>query len=208
MIAVLGNTKDLFKSAVDLLNQPIVKDSVKKIAGATAFVFGLVEIYDVYQIARGREISTEDYSDYPVWLQTANKVSIVCAKLSLILSGAVSPPGVFIISSLSGCLISTGQLERAFGPNTIFAINPWHPRHLVSIAAVLLALPSVAQSACKGVHWIYRKIQRYHPTQEIKHEVKTWLTDNKIRIMALINTMASRPALHILNPARIVHLAV
>jgi len=102
MNSISEGAKNLFNTSVRLLNQPIVKEGVKNIAGTVTFVFGLVEIYDIYQIARGREITTEPCSDYPKWIQAANKVIIVCAKISLILSAGVSRPGVFIISSLIG----------------------------------------------------------------------------------------------------------
>lgn len=198
MNSISGGVKNVFTSSIRLLNQPIVKESVKNIAGIVTFAFGLIEIYDIYQIARGREITTEACSDYPKWIQVANKVIVVCAKISLILSAGVSRPGVFIISSLVGCIFSTAQLNRVFGPNTIFAINPWHPRHVVSIVAVVLALPSLAQSVYKGINWTYKKIRQYQETSN-RSNVNTWLTDAKIRMMTLFNTATSRPFLHLGN---------
>ena len=199
MNSISGGVKKIFDASVRLLNQPIVKESVKNIAGTVTFVFGLVELYDIYQIARGREITTEACSGYPKWIQVANKVIIVCAKISLILSAGVSRLGVFIISSLIGCVFSTSQLNRVFGPNTIFAVNPWHPRHVVSIAAVILALPSLAQSAYKGINWAYKKIRQHQNTSTNGSDVKIWLTDTKIRLMTLFNTATSRPILHLGN---------
>jgi hypothetical protein len=189
--------KKLFNVSIHILNQPIIKEGVKNIAGSVTFIFGLVEIYEIYQIIRGREISTETYSTIPKWVQVVIKVVIVCAKVSLILSAGVSSPGVFIISSLVGCIFHTSHLERVFGPNTIFAVNPWHPRHIISIVAVILALPSVIQLTYKGVNWMHKKICDYQnmPIKKASH----WLTDSKIRLMALFNTISSRPALHIGN---------
>lgn len=199
MNSISGGVKNLFTASVRLLNQPIVKEGVKNIASTVTFVFGLVEIYDIYQIARGCEITTKPCSDCPKWIQVANKVIIVSAKISLILSAGVSRPGVFIISSLIGCIFSTVQLNRVFGPNTIFAVNPWHPRHVVSIVAVVLALPSLAQSAYKGINWTYKKIREYQNTSSNRSDVNTWLTDTKVRIMTLFNTATSRPVLHLGN---------
>lgn len=178
------------KASVSFLNQPLVKEGVKNIASTVTFGFGLLQVYDVLC---GREISTMSSSTDPKWVQVANKIVIVCAKISLILSATVSRPGVFLLSSLSGIVFSQGQLNRAFGANTIFAVNPWHPRHLVSLAAVILALPSVMQSTYRGFQWVCKTIQ--------KNEVSTgsWLTDSKIRLMALFNTVTSRPVLHIGN---------
>jgi hypothetical protein len=197
MNSISSLAKGLFNASVRLLNQPVVKEGVKNLAGSVTFVFGLVEVYDIYQIARGREISTEACSTSPQWLQVANKVVIICAKISLILSASVSRPGVFIISSLVKCVFSTAQLNRVFGPNTILAVNPWHPRHVISIAAVILALPSVIQSTYKGVNWSYKKICQYQNT--LPQQTNNWLTDSKIRLMTLFNTITSRPTLHIGN---------
>lgn len=194
-----GVFKNMINSTIQLLNQPIVKESVKNVVGSVTFAFGLIEIYDIYQIARGRQITTETYSNYPKWIQIANKVAIICAKISLILSAGVSRPGVFIISSLLGLVFSTPQLERVFGPNTLFSINPWHPRHIVSIVAVILALPSMIQSVCKGCNWAYKKIRQYNDMPADSLKVKIWLTDTKIRLMTLFNTATSRPILHMGN---------
>ncbi len=199
MNSISGAAKGLFNTSVRLLNQPIVKEGVKNVAGSVTFVFGLIEIYDLYQIAQGRAISAEVYSNFPKWIQIANKVVIVCAKISLILSAGVSRPGVFIISSIVGSIFSTAQLERVFGPNTIFAVNPWHPRHIISIVAVILALPVIVQSTFKGMSWVYRKICHHEIMPMERRSTNNWLTDSKIRLMAAFNTMTSRPILHIGN---------
>lgn len=183
---------------IRFLNQPVVKEGIKNIAGAVTFAFGIIEIYDICQIARGRKISTEASAQSPRWKQIATKVTIVCAKVSLILSAGTSRPGIFIISTIMGKLFTTAQLERAFGPNARFAVNPWHPRHVVSIVAVILALPSVAQSAFKGASWACKKIRQCQEGTKRKQS-EQWLTDSKIRLMALFNTITSRPVLHLGN---------
>lgn len=199
MNCISGESKRIFNASVRFLDQPVVKERVKSIAGTVTFVFGLMEIHDIYQITRGRQISCEACSNHPQWVQIANKVVIICAKISLILSAGISRPGIFIISSLLGCIFFTAQLNSLFGTYAIFAINPWHPRHIVSLAAVIFALPSVAQSACKVTLWAYNKIQQYnnHPVGRLN--IKTWLTTSKIRLMTLFNTVTSRPLLHIGN---------
>lgn len=182
---------------VHLLNKPLIKEGIKKGASCVTLAFGLVEIYDIYQILQGREITAESYAGYPKWIQVANKVVIISAKVSLILSAGTSRPGVFIISSLVGTVFSSQRLERVFGPNTTFSINPWHPRHIVSIVAVLLALPSIAQSIHKAICWTFNAAQKYSSSD---NQVTTvWLTDTKIRLMNLFNTITSRPVLHLGN---------
>jgi len=86
-----------------------------------------------------------------------------------------------------------------FGLNIIFAVNPWHPRHVVSISAVILALPTLAQSTYKGINWACKKIQHYQDTSTNGSEIRPWLTDTKIRLMTLFNTVTSRPTLHLGN---------
>lgn len=189
MCYIFSSAKDALSAAARVLNQPLIKEGIKNVAGCITFAFGMIEVYDIDRILRGREITTESYPDGPKWMETANKMAIVCTKISLILSAGVSRPGVFIISSLVGCVVSSHQLERVFGPNTIFAVNPWHPRHVASITAVLLSLPSIAQSTYK--------ILARHASNDSPST--TWLTDTKIRLMNLFNTVTSRPVLHIGN---------
>jgi hypothetical protein len=175
---------------VRLLNQPTIKEGIKNVAATMTFSFGLIEVFDLCQILRGKEISTEKNSTLPKWMQIANTASLVFAKASLLLSGATSRPGVFIISKITSPLLSTDQLAR-LGPNTVFAVNPWHPRHFFSIAAVVLALPASAHSLYEGARWAF--------TQQHNEKSTSWLSNAKIRLMALLNTVTSRPVQHLGN---------
>ncbi len=187
-------------TAVRFLNQPVIKEGVKNIASTAAFTFGIIEAHDIYQILRGREICTETHSDAPKWVQIASKVALVCAKISLILSAATSRPGVFIISTLMGSVFSSGSLEHVFGPNIIFAMNPWHPRHVFSVAAAILALPASVQSTCQGIHWAYTKICQNENGQAQSIEGRgVWLTDAKVCMMTLFNSIISLPVQHLGN---------
>lgn len=150
----------MISGVVHLLNQPLVKEGIKYGAGAATFCVGL------------HEVCCPSKKNYTT---TTEKVLAVCSKTSLILSAGVSRPGIYLISTLTGSLFSTAALARVFGPNTIFAVNPWHPRHLASIAAVILALPPLVHAA-----WHRGKSQ----------EPSAWL---------LFNTATSRPVLHIGN---------
>jgi len=193
MSAISEGIKGYVKTSVALLNTPTIKEGVKNVLGSVTFAFGLLEMYDLYQILQGRSISTETHSSPPTLWETANKVVILSAKISLILSAGVSRPGVFLISSLVGTIFSTTQLARVFGPNTIFAVNPWHPRHVVSIVAVILALPSNVQAVYKCAQWAFKS------SSAVDKRAKSWLTDTKVRMMTLWNTITSRPALHVGN---------
>lgn len=161
---VLGAPRYLF----NILNTPVVKESIKNITGTFTFVFGPVAFYDLCKILQGREISTEACPQtWPHWAKTASKTVLVCAKISLVLSAVVSRPGIFILSSIVGTMVSTGRLERIFGLNTTFTLNPWHPRHLVGMAALILALPSLAQTTYEGACWIHRKVTLYYNSKPV-----------------------------------------
>lgn len=183
MISNLGNGNSLANS---WLNPSKVKEGVKNVASSVTFLFGIVTIYD---LVRKREVFLGDLQQ-PKWVHTVNKVIVVCAKISLVLSAGVSRPGVYIISSLSGGIFSTSQLDKVFGPNTIFAINPWHPRHVTSIAAVILGLPFVIQST-------YRCMNRKHGG------VCKDRLNITMYVMLLFNTLTSRPVLHLVNNQRL-----
>ncbi len=211
---ISGALRGALNTSVQVLNQPVVKEGVKNFAGTVTCAFGLVELYDIYQIVRGKKISSEDFSQSSENVELLQKAIILSAKVSLVLSAGVSRPGVFIISSLAGAIFSAPQLERVFGPNTTFVANWGHPRHLVSLAAVILALPSVAKSTIEGINWAYRKIQEIQNSSKPvkskksglidkpkieKSKLKKWSSDLYVRMMALFNTITSRPTLHLGN---------
>jgi hypothetical protein len=172
---------------VSFFNEPAIKEGIKNVAGAISCAFGVVELYDIYQIMTGVQPPEEADPDLPEWVQIASKVAIVCAKISLILSAGVSRPGVFMISIVIGVFFSTEQLEALFGPNTCFSLNPWHPRHVCSIAAVILSLPSLLLLGYQAVNWLCEQVDDH------------CFTDVKIQMMALFNTVTSRPVLHLGN---------
>ncbi len=193
---LVEGTREMLRFPVRVLNQPLVKEGFKNLAGSVTFAFGLWELYDASQVFRSRQITVETTSE-DSWRRTVDKTVAVCARISLVLSAGVSRPGVFVVSSLAGRLFSTVQLDRVFGPHTIFAVNPWHPRHVVSIAAVCLALPSVVQSTYYGLEWLRGRIRPLG--EEEKRESTRWAIDCKIRWMVVFNTLTSRPTLHVGN---------
>jgi hypothetical protein len=196
MTAITETFKAGLSGTVGFLNQPVVKEGIKNIAGTVTFTFGLVEAYDIYQILKGRPVTTENHKSDPKWLQVASKVAIVCSKISLILSAGTSRPGIFIISTLAGQVFSSSQLTSVFGPNKSFVLNPLHPRHVFSVAALLLVLPSAGLS-------LYRAVNEYlegKAKAKVKAKAdKNWLTDYRVRLMNLFTAVTSRPTLHIGN---------
>lgn len=185
---------DILRTSVHLLNQPSIKEGIKSLAGGITFSFGLIEIYhSCRRIAHCNEDKAKVACyERSHWIHTANKIIIACAHLSLILSAGVSRPGIWIISSLVGRVFSPAQIEAVWGPCTQFAVNPWHPRHIVSIAAAILALPYALQTAYQGARnaylWFYQMEDK--PTAN---------SGFSLRLMTLFNTATSRPTLHLGN---------
>ncbi|GAB4230955.1 MAG: hypothetical protein Tsb0021_09150 [Chlamydiales bacterium] len=179
------------------LNQPLAKEGIKGIAGCVTFVFGAIEIYDMYHILHDLKATSEAYVEYPKWVRIAHKIVIICTKISLILSAGVSRPGIYMISMLTRSIVSSYRLEQIFGPNTIFAVNPRHPRHIMSFVTVLLALPSVIQSTYKGSKWFFQNSQGGQSSENLQNGYR--LTDARVRMMSVFNTFTSRPALHLAN---------
>ncbi len=195
MSVILDQAKYFCSNCIYILNQPLVKESIKNIASAITFSFGLAELGNF--IMQEHTFSVQAFSNS--WLEVANTITDVCAKISLVLSASVSRPGVYIISSLTGVIFSTEQLEMVWGPNTIYAINPHHPRHLISFAAVILALPSNLQIVYQGLSYLYQDNLDSLTKTEKKAIPATWLSDTQIKIISLFNTFTSRPLLHLGN---------
>jgi hypothetical protein len=193
----------LVASVVRCLNDPAIKKRIKSITGTISFTFStavIIDIYQTLQMPQMRRTTIEFPHCSPDWVQMADKIITHSAKLSLILSAMVSQIGSSGISALVGRIMSKTQQEKVFGKNTTFAVNPWHPRHLVSIAAVLLALPSVNRSAYASINWSIKKVWGYSDGPLDHTCINTfWLSDSHVRLMVLFNTFTSRPVLHLGN---------
>jgi hypothetical protein len=189
----------VMRSLFRLLNTPTMKEGVKNVAGSVTFAFGLLAAYDFYQIARGRKLCSEASEGAPRWKVVTNQMIVLFSKVSLILSAGVSRPGIYLSSKVMSTFLSVSQMETLFGESTIFAYNPWHPRHYVSIIAVSLALPSLVQMVYKSTRWVWRKLQGQRVAVENVPVDQRWLSDSKVRGMIVYNTLTSRPSLHLGN---------
>src|SRR5262249_47472895 len=130
--------------AVRILNQPSIKEGVKNAVGYFSIAFGLFQLYDFYKIYKGESsISSEANPDIPIFKGrisfsegrigfTANltKLTMLSAKVSLLLSALVSRPSVNVISKGMGLCFSAEQLTHYLGPNSTYEVNPSHPRHI------------------------------------------------------------------------------
>ena len=115
------------RSMVQFLNQN--KQTIKDGSGSLTFGFAHVALYDLACNWQKRNFTQ------------------LSGNVSLILSGAISPWGVKAISAIAHRCFTPQKLESMFGRNTIFAINPWHPRHIVSIAALVFMAPTIVRGA-------------------------------------------------------------
>ena len=189
MSFILPFCREAVSSGSQFLNSPKIKEGIKDSVGFVSLAFGALAAYDLCHIMMGRKISTENDQADPKWLQIANKVSLLAAKFSLVLSAIASRQGVQIISFLMHLAVSKEQIQGVFGPNTIYAINPLHPRHVVSLAAAALAIPLITLT-------IYKVAIRTFPA---RNQSADGLSDRKVKSMTFFNFITSRPVLHDVN---------
>lgn len=128
-------------SIVGALNQPNVKQGVKYAFGA--FTLG-VGGFALLEAVRGK-VYTKYTKTTGQWPSIADRVTLAFAQTSLVLSAAVTPVGVWAISKAVTKVFSSAQLAKVFGPNTTFEANWKHPRHVVSLVALGLALPMIVR---------------------------------------------------------------
>jgi len=159
--------------AVSFVNQPFVKQGIKYAIGVPPALFGLGSLCFV---VTG---STSDFAKKSdTWKGTADRITHAMAHFSLVLSGAVSPIGVWGISKAVGWCFSSAQLEKVFGPNTVFESNWKHPRHIASLAAVGFAIPILVKRIFAS------------PFTQGERDMQEY---------ALFTVLTSRPTLHLGN---------
>lgn len=184
-------------ATVEFLSQPVVKETVKKISGVAAATFGIIEAYDLYMVFRGkRAISDEHTASSPRWMQIGHKIAMLTLKLSIVLNGMASRPCVYIAGKTAGLIFSETRLAALIGTNTAFTVNPWHPKHILSLGATLCGLPASIQSTYRSIVWLQSKItgKKYPESKVIP--TGGWMSDTKARMIAHINMVLGRPFLH------------
>jgi len=152
---------------VRLLNQPPIKEGVKNAIGLITFFGGIAALYQISQAPKEKEAST--------WTETAGKAINFFLTVSIVLSLIASRPGLYFCG-----IVTPTRLAGMFGPNTIFAINPWHPRHILNITANVL-------SATALIKWVFNK---YAPSKE---------TLGLIITIGAFNFLTGRSTLHLVN---------
>ena len=159
--------------AISYVNQPSVKQGIKNAIGVPTVGCGALALC---YVVTGTTSDFANKSD--TWKGAADRITHAMSHVSLVLSGAVSPMGVWGISKAVGWCFSSAQLEKVFGPNTVFESNWKHPRHVASLAAVGLAIPIL--------------VKRIFASPFTQGE-------RDLQHIALFTVVTSRPALHIGN---------
>lgn len=152
--------------SVRLLNQPPVKEGVKNVIGCITFFGGIAALYQRSQLPAEKDSNN--------WADAARKTLNFFLTASVVLSILVSRPGLYFSEPFFN--------QSIFGPNTIFAINPWHPRHILNITANVL-------SATALIQWVFN---RYVPTHEAL---------GLIIAIGAFNFLTGRSTLHLANEA-------
>lgn len=192
--------KESVKSFARLLNQH--KEGIKDSMGIVSIIFGAIVLYDGYQRSKIASSTTQSQSATSTsWTERADKVILFTARVSFILSAATSRYGVVFISKLVNTLFSSAQLARVFGSNVNFVGNPWHPRHVCSIGAVVLALPFLLQSMYRGIASCIASKTTTPTARPIGSQGTTvWtLGTTLMAAMLFINVLFSRCILHLGN---------
>ena len=144
---------------VQFLNSPPVKNGIKNAFGAISFSGALYSLY---------EMTTK-------WKDTDK--TILFLHTSIILNGIASRPGLAICEWVLHQVATPETLMKIFGQNTVFEINPWHPRHQFNVAVNIIAAVAL-------IHLVYtRKAPRI------------------IAALTVFNFFAGRSTLHLANDA-------
>lgn len=162
--------------AFSFFNGDFVNQSIKLSIGSFSFLFGILQLKKLGDIAKRDD-----------------KVTLL-ARVSLIISGAVTPIGLFLISKIEHVVFKSLQLTQVFGPNTIFQINPYHSRHVFSFVAVGLSLPFIARTIVQYVK------QKIHETKSNRNQLDRFTKlSPRFTFVIFLNALTSMPVLHGVN---------
>ena len=190
--------RSLIHSSKQFLTQPLIKESVKNVASYAPLIFGLIEIYDLFR---------KPTNVMPRRSVVRRSGILKSAKTSILLTAASSLPIQYVVNFFANKLFSERQLNRFFGPNASFAVNPWHPRHVVSLVTIAFAMPGLILSLVKTLKVAARKmgLMKAKPNKyiDIDPPYYSWMdkaTHRKNRSYVLwFNTLTSHPILHLAN---------
>lgn len=169
--------REYLARSVNYLNEPVVKQNIKWNLGRVAMLSSSACLFN-----------------------STPSIIMELARTSLFLNAQVCPQSFEFWSKVAAKLLTQEQINR-FGPNTIFAVNPWHPRHVISIAAAAMAIPVVLSTLYQFGCWMVNA--HSHNNNNLSEEKKVtpfWrLSDNTIRALVMFSFFTSRPVLHQTN---------
>lgn len=170
---------------VSYINQPRIKENLKFLIEVgkrcTLFPFLFSEA-----IAAGESKKTQNSP-----LSSRARL-ILCSKISMYSSVFCNPTVQMTIGWIAHCFFTSQRLENIFGPNINFAGNWKHPRHVVSLVSFGFGVPAVIYSL-----WLF-----FREDSELEKgcsQKSCTLSHRNLIFLTTINTLISRPALHIAN---------
>ena len=116
-----------------ILNSPAVKEGIKNAFGAITFFGGIAVLY---------------YNSRTEKASTTEKTLDIFLKASIVFSCIASRPGLYLCEKVIHRIATPATLENLYGRNTVFEINPWHPRHRLNIAVNVLSSAALFK-------WVY-----------------------------------------------------
>lgn len=198
-----------FHQTVSFLTQSSVKKIVKAIFGCLSFAFGIYELKQTIGELTGK---LDNRLKKPVkdeasksWQKTANKMIAVITQVSLICSIFTSRPGLSLLGIALGCVNQKCHRRTPSRHVPAFVRNPYHPRHVLTIATALLGIPTTVKiiyelgvSAINQIKNLFNSRLVNSDQTDAPYEAE--LLKKRVKVilwMGFINTLISRPVLHL-----------
>lgn len=113
-------------TALQYLNSRPVKEGIKNSLGAISFAGGLAVI---------------------PWMRSRWSLDKTLFASSILLNAILSRPGLYLTERTFLLIATSASWASIFGENTIFEVNPRHPRHIANILAGIC----LARAICRPV---------------------------------------------------------
>lgn len=116
-----------------------MQQNVKSLIGAVNCGVGAVALWAAFS---GKWLTKYAHSDTEVGVikHRIHKAAFAALHVSMVLSAAVSPAGIWVLSRLANKVYSVALLAN-FCPKTLRADDAWHLRHVVNLLTVVLPMP-------------------------------------------------------------------
>ena len=144
MSAISTAVGTVLKGGHHLLNTPGVKQKAKDVLSITSAVTACYGLRSIWQIYKNPPVSAEPKPWKEVVKEKIRNINTYTT-ISFCSTILVSRVAVSSISAIAARVASDERLTRMFGPNTTFAVNPKHPRHLANLAALIFLAPTFIQ---------------------------------------------------------------